>query len=223
MARHAHEDALSEREFEELVGGAKLLKPPWNLEAMFVVFVGGRLGLRAGEIAHLRREWVSYETGMIDIPSHEPCRKGRDGGRCGYCRRQARRVVANADDDDLELEDVIDSYWNPKTSASERAIPFEFDDRIVNIVQAFFEFYDAVPFSVATVRRRVKMAAEASEVARRLYPHCLRATAATHHAYNGLGVVSLQAMMGWRKLATAEKYLRLSGGRTKRALHEVYD
>jgi len=145
---------------------------------------------------------------MIDIPSHEPCRKGHDGGRRGYCRRQARRVVANADEDDLELEDVIDSYWNPKTPASERAIPFE--------------FYDAVPFSVATVRRRVKMAAEASEVARRLYPHCLRATAATHHAYNGLGVAALQAMLGEEKLATAEKYVRLSGGQTKRALKEVY-
>ena len=222
MARHAHEDALSESEFERLVGGAKLLKPPWNLEALFVVFVGGRLGMRVGEIAHLERSWVNFETGMIEVPSHEPCRKGRDGGRCGYCRRQARRVIAN-DDTGLELEDVLDSYWNPKTPASERAIPFEFSERAENIIRAFFDFYEAVPFSVATARRRVKLAGEAAEIARRLYPHCLRATAATHHAYNGLGVVSLQALMGWRKLATAEKYLRLSGGRTKRALHELYD
>ena len=132
MTRHSHEDALSESEFKRLLGGAKLLKPPWNLEAMFIVFAGGRLGLRVGEIAHLRREWVSFETGLIQIPSHEPCRKGRDGGICGYCRRQARRVVANDDGDDRDLDDVLDSYWNPKTPASERAVPFEFDDLGLN-------------------------------------------------------------------------------------------
>ena len=32
MPRHAHEDALSEAEFEQLVDGAKLLEPPLNLE-----------------------------------------------------------------------------------------------------------------------------------------------------------------------------------------------
>jgi len=46
VTRHSHEDALSESEFKRLFGGAKLLKPPWNLEAMFIVFAGGRLGLQ---------------------------------------------------------------------------------------------------------------------------------------------------------------------------------
>jgi len=55
MARHVHEDALDDDEFEKLLAGAKRLDPPWNLEAMFIVFAGGRLGLRVGEIAHLRR------------------------------------------------------------------------------------------------------------------------------------------------------------------------
>ena len=84
MPRHAHEDALSEAEFEQLVDGAKLLEPPLNLEALFTVFVAGRLGLRAGEIAHMTREWINYETEMIEIPRHSDC-------ECGYCRRQARR------------------------------------------------------------------------------------------------------------------------------------
>jgi hypothetical protein len=29
-------------------------------------------------------------------------------------------------------------------------------------------------------------------------------------------------MFGWKKLATAEKYIRVSGGRTKRALLDLY-
>jgi hypothetical protein len=32
----------------------------------------------------------------------------------------------------------------------------------------------------------------------------------------------MKAMMGWVKLSTAEKYIRISGGRTKRALNELY-
>ena len=93
---------------------------------------------------------------------------------------------------------MSEDYWQPKTPAAERAVPFEFDDRVENIVAAFFEFYREVPFSVNTARRRVK------------------------HAYRGLNVPALQAMMGWAKIETAEKYIRLSGGRTKQALNEVF-
>lgn len=65
-------------------------------------------------------------------------------------------------------------------------------------------------------------AAEASEINRRIYPHALRATAASQHAYEGLNIPSLKVMFGWKKLSTAEKYIRVSGGRTKRALLELY-
>jgi len=47
MPRHVHEDALDDAEFEQLLDGAKQLRPPWNLEAMFVVLATGRLGLLA--------------------------------------------------------------------------------------------------------------------------------------------------------------------------------
>jgi len=219
MARHAHEDALSEAEFEKLIGGAKLLTPPWNLEALFVILVTGRLGLRIGEVAHARREWVSEEKGMLEIPSSDRCRKGRDGGICGYCRRQATRTASTSDRD---LDELLASYWEPKTSAAERAVPFEFAARVTHIVQAFFDYYAGVPFSVNTARRRVGQAVEASELSRRIYPHCLRATAASHLAYDGLPVSALQAMLGWAKIETAEKYIRLSGGRTKKALSQMY-
>ena len=219
MARHAHEDALSDAEFEELIGGAKLLEPPWNLEALFVILVAGRLGLRIGEIAHARREWLSFEKGMLEIPSQDTCRKGCDGGICGYCRRQATRTSETSDRD---LDELLESYWEPKTSAAERAVPFEFSDRVEHIVRAFFDYYEGVPFSVNTARRRVQQAVDASELSQRVYPHCLRATAASHLAYDGLPVSALQAMMGWAKIETAEKYIRLSGGRTKKALGELY-
>ena len=220
--RHSHEDALSESQFEALVDGAKLLEPPWNLEALFFVFAAGRLGLRVGEIAHVERSWANFETGMIEIPTHSTCHKGRDGGPCGYCRRQARRA-ADRDANDYTFEELLESYWRPKTGAGVRAVPFDFSERVSHIVRAFFDYYQAVGVSVNTVRRRVGMAVEAAGIVARIYPHCLRSTAATHHAYNGLGVAALQAMLGWAKLATAEKYVRLSGGQTKRALENAYN
>ena len=220
--RHSHEDALSDAEFEELLNGAKVLKPMWNLEAMMYVLVGGRLGLRVGEIAHMTREWVNFETGMIEIPSTDSCRKGEDGGPCGYCRRQARRQVAT--DPERDYQEVLEAYWQPKTDAGARAVPFDHSERITNILRAFFDRWVQTPVSVNTVRRRVYQALEASTLPTSIhtYPHALRSSAAIHHAYNGLGVGPLQAMLGWEKLATADKYVRLSGGQTQRALRDLY-
>ncbi len=215
MPRHAHEDALSEAEFEQLVDGAKLLEPPLNLEALFTVFVAGRLGLRAGEIAHMTREWINYETEMIEIPRHSEC-------ECGYCRRQARREVEH--DPSRSFERQLRQRWNPKTPAAARAVPFDYSERVKNVVLAFFEYYDEYPVGVNMVSSRLEAAAALGELLdRRLYPHCLRATAATHHAYNGLGVPALQAMMGWASVRTAQKYIRLTGSRTKQALQRVYN
>lgn len=220
MTRHAHEDALTDQEFEQLLDGAKQLRPPLNLETMFVILLTGRLGLRIGELAHIKRSWVNFETGLVSIPSVEPCTKGRDGGLCGYCRRQTRRIAAR--EASVDLEALRDTYWQPKTSAAERAVPFEFSARVANIIAAFFEAFGAWPHSVHTARRRVSIAAAVASLTQRIYPHCLRATAASAHAYRGLTVPALQAMMGWAQIDTAEKYIRLSGGRTKAALNEVY-
>jgi integrase len=220
MTRHAHEDALTEQEFEQLLDGAKQLPPPLNLETMFVILLTGRLGLRIGELAHIKRSWVNFETGLVSIPSVEPCTKGRDGGLCGYCRRQTRRIADR--EASVDLEALRTEYWQPKTAAAERAVPFEFSARVANIIAAFFEAFVEWPYSVHTARRRVSIAAAVASLAQRIYPHCLRATAASAHAYRGLTVPALQAMMGWAQIDTAEKYIRLSGGRTKAALDEVY-
>lgn len=219
--RHAHEDALNEREFEELLDGAQDLTPPRNLETTLIIHLSGKLGMRIGEIAHLRRSWVDLEQGLIEVPSHEPCEKGRDGGLCGYCKRQAKRTYEN-DPENRDLDELLDAYWQPKTEAAERAVPYEFDEDTRDVLSSFFEIYHEVPLSVNTCRRRVKDSAEMSDIERRIYPHALRATAASTHAYEGLNIASMKAMMGWVKLSTAEKYIRISGGRTKRALNELY-
>jgi site-specific recombinase XerD len=59
-------------------------------------------------------------------------------------------------------------------------------------------------------------------IGKRVYPHALRATAATFHAYRGLDPVPLQALIGWSCLSTAQKYIRLSGGTTAKALNDIH-
>lgn len=74
--RHSKEDALSEREFEELLAATYRLDEYWSLQCRFVVLMAGRLGLRAGEIAHMRSSRVDFRRNMICIPAHQPCESG---------------------------------------------------------------------------------------------------------------------------------------------------
>ncbi|WP_331235235.1 site-specific integrase [Natronorarus salvus] len=73
----------------------------------------------------------------------------------------------------------------------------------------------------STINRRVQEVAD-SRPTGRIYPHCLRATAASHHAYKGVAPVLLQALMGWSDLATAQKYIRISGTATADALRRAH-
>jgi len=220
VTRHSREDALSDRAFELLLEGASQCKK--QLQSRFVVLAAGRLGLRAGEIAHMQSDWVDWRRNMIQIPSHEGCEKGRHGGVCGYCRSQAEQMTDH--NDDVSLEQALDRMWSAKTPSSARSVPFDFDTRVEIVMERFFDEFDQYPCSRQSVNRRVERAAEhatgvePSEV----YPHALRSTAASFHAARGLDVLPLQSMFGWAQLSTAECYLSSNPDNTQRALHAVH-
>jgi len=221
MVRHTNEDALDEDELEELIDAAGDLRFPWDAEATLILVLGGELGMRAGEICHIREDWINWKRGLIEIPQHDPCTFGKDGGICGYCHGQAELAVDC--NDDLSLEDALEERWNPKTSTSARSIPFDHSDRAEDVLIAFFSEFDAYPHSRISVNRRVNTVAEAAGFDRdRVYPHALRATAASTLAYAGLPPVALQGLFGWAQIETANKYIRTSGGATKSALHDLY-
>jgi len=101
---HSREHALNDREFEMLLRGARQLKQPFDFEARLVVHCTATLGMRAGEVAHLRTDWIDFDERIIEIPKHEPCDFGQsDGEICGYCRNWARDYV---DSHTLSLEDA---------------------------------------------------------------------------------------------------------------------
>jgi integrase len=116
----------------------------------------------------------------------------------------------------------MEARWHPKTVASVRSIPVDLSLRLELYLERFTDEYDAFPRSRTAVNRRVTAAAEVEDIDGRVYPHCLRATAASYHAYQGVAPVPLQALMGWSDLATTQKYIRISGRATADALRQVH-
>lgn len=99
---------------------------------------------------------------------------------------------------------------------------FNLSLRIELCIERFADRYAAFPRSRSTVNRRVQEAAKQAGLTGRISPHCLRATAASHHAYKGVAPVPLQALMGWSDLATAQKHIRISGTATADALRRLH-
>lgn len=221
MTRHSREDALTEPQFERLWNAAADLPERFRLECEFVIVVTGRLGLRAGELCHMRESWINWDRRQIEIPRHDPCDHGKDGGVCGYCRDRA--AVAVECNDDLTMEEALAQRWEPKTETSHRVVPFGFDPEIERVVEEFFMFHDEFEPSRSAVNRRVDRALEAAGFPTSLtYPHALRATAASWHAHRGLNPTALQSLLGWAQLSTSQKYIRLSGSQTSQALQKAH-
>lgn len=218
---HTKKYALSDREFQLLLEGASMMRDYYGFQSRFVALVAGRLGLRAGEIAHLKEDWVDWRRNMIVIPRHEQCTKGRGGGVCGYCRSCAEQMVEH---NNIGIDDALERCWSPKTEAAAREVPFDFDPRVTLAVERFFDKYDEYPCSRQSVNRRVNKAAEHAESIdeSEVFPHALRSTAATYHASRGLDVLPLQAMFGWSEISTAQNYIKKCGENTARALHMIH-
>jgi site-specific recombinase XerD len=114
--------------------------------------------------------------------------------------------------------------WSPKTEAAAREIPLSASTRAKIVLERYFERFDEYKGSRSVVNRRVTRAAEAADGevnADDTYPHCLRASCASHFAAMGIDIVSLKSMLGWASYQTAENYLAESGERTAKALSRL--
>lgn len=221
MSRHSREDVLTDAEFEALLGATDDIKNRFEVQCRFLVVAAGRLGMRAGEIAHIHQDWINWDRSIINVPRHDPCSQGRNGSVCGYCRDRAAEAVQA--DPALSYEEAIAQRWNPKTENSARAIPFDYSERVREVVEEFFFCYNEWPASRSAINRRCDRALRAAGFDESLaYPHSLRATAATHHSFRGVPPSALQSLFGWAQLQVAQKYIRMSGGRTQEALREVH-
>jgi len=216
------EKALNAPEYERLLIGACRLRGDAGLEAWVAIVMLGRLGLRGGELTHFDSSWVDYYEGVIEIPGHDPCTSGQDGGVCGKCKQAIRQRQDNGDE--RSAEKIAGQYWMPKTAAAVRSIPYEWSARAQEAVATLVELHGEWPYSFSTLQRRIRDAMEAapSLAEDATSTHGLRATAASYHAGNGLEKEALKQMMGWTDDKTPTKYLQINGQMTRRALSEVY-
>ncbi|QIO25023.1 tyrosine-type recombinase/integrase [Haloarcula sp. JP-L23] len=213
--------ALTERDFERLLEGTyRIDDTDASLEARATVLIGGRLGLRPGELTHLSSDWVDWQRQMIRVPDHHPCNKGRDGGLCGYCRQAVSQQSKSA----AEYTTLREQYWQPKTSTAARAVPFHFSSRVHVALEYLDDEYGGWPYSFSTLQRRLDTALDHAPKlnSNATSPHGLRATAASYHAGRGLDMAALRAMFGWKDLETARQYLNVDGAMTRRALSSIH-
>lgn len=240
--QHARDHAPSEREFEYLLEGAREIEDYRSLEAEFVLFVCGRLGLRAGELCHMQEAWVDWEESRIEIPSLERC-------SCSYCVQKAQQKAdvrnENALDDryaacgenevaepgrsvaSMQLAsaaDLMPTMWSPKTDAAEREVPYDWNTRVKIVLERFFDREDEWPLSRQVVNRRVTLAAEHAPHMDpdEIFPHALKAGAASHQAAKGLEVIHMKSLFGWSCFSTGLLYIQKSPQNLQRALRSIH-
>lgn len=221
--QHSKEDALDELEFELLLEGARELAERsyyYDPDPEMVIYTLGRLGLRRGELCHLKEDWINWREKRIEIPSWSKCDRGMNGEPCGDCRQSARQRVEYADGD-LTFDEALEWMWTPKSKAGIRDVYYGHDVRAELYLRRYFdsEEYDRFEVSGSAVSRRVSQAAD---LAPRLdpdsiYPHCLRATAATRFS-TMLDVYGLKQIMGWEQLETSKAYISTNSEATAKQL-----
>lgn len=136
------------------------------------------------------------------------------------CPRQARAEAGN--NDQLTYSEALAGRWHPNTAAAARVMPFDTSLRVELCIEEFVERNGQFPKSPSTTNRRLSEAAAHADIEGRVYPHCLRATAASHHSYRGVTPVPLQGLMGRSDLTTAQKYIRISVTVTARAIRNAH-
>jgi len=114
-----------------------------------------------------------------------------------------------------------DGEWSPKTKQGSRTIPL-IEPRLKEVLRAWFTLRENVAMDRSTIWRIVKRVAARSELTKKVYPHALRATFATMLAFMGMSSASIQHILGWAKLTTAESYVQSTGIRAIEEMQEKW-
>jgi len=72
-----------------------------------------------------------------------------------------------------------------------------------------------------TVYRIVQKVVSRTDLKKRIYPHSLRATAATKLDYKVHNPLILCDIFGWKQMSMAEYYIRRAGERTETELDKI--
>ena len=163
-----------------------------DLEERIIIKVPLYLGLRVGELAHMKAEWL-ISNGELRIPPVQSC-------NCAECRR------------------FRGGEWRPKTEAGIRtlAIPRP----VLSDLQEYLARKpQGLETSRVTLNLKTKAILKRAGIKRKglakeaPFPHALRATCATRLAGAGIDSAALSYIMGWASIRVADHYIRVSRAR----------
>ena len=160
----------------------------------FIVALLILAGLRVSELVHLRRAWVNFEEDTITVPVKQQC-------GCWECLRKRA------------------GQWKPKTKHGERTIRIH--PKLRPILEEYLAANDGLSLTRQRVWQRLKDLCRMARILHNVYPHCLRSTCSIELAHKGISSASLQYLLGWAKLASAESYVRSDRTRALREYDEI--
>ncbi|MEA1931678.1 MAG: CheF family chemotaxis protein [Euryarchaeota archaeon] len=170
------------------LGGLSFDDRQRRLRASAVLMLGGRLGLRPGEIQHLHEEWIDWGRGELTIPERDPC-------ACQQCWETARHAQRAGDGRTLR-EILTESMWSPPGAG--RTIPFAWSERLTAILARLCEAEEYLTLSAEAMGRLVERSASHAEGLddEAIDFRSLRATAAMFFADAGFSPQRVGSLLG---------------------------
>jgi integrase len=193
----SREDSLTPQEFTMLLAGA--ISP---LDR-FIIFTMVFAGLRVSELKHLRRSWVNFDEKTITVPTRQYCKCWE----CNYVDPKGKKKPKHG-------------LWRPKTIKGARTVPIH--PLLLPIMTEFLTSNEEIGLTRISIWAHVKAVSRYAHIFRSIYPHCLRATAATRLALQKISAPSLKYLMGWNSLQAAEDYIKSDMHQAHKEVNEIW-
>jgi integrase len=169
-------------------------------------------GMRISEFVHMRKSWINWKGGFIQIPESQPCLSHYE------CRR-SRTVIDWSTGERVKVKNM----WRVKVPEAARAIPIL--PEVEPVLKKFFRDHNSVSEVVqgrVEAWKIIRSAAKKAGLKKRIFPHVLRGTFASILAGKDFDGLSIQALLGWKSIKTADEYVRLSPQRLVKMMKEKW-
>ena len=210
-------------------------------------------GFRASELVHMQKDWIhindeysrKLELDYIQIPEkgqYCDCRDCKlqhfldvEQNKIGvkYTKKWYSEIRKKFDANNAEGR-----YWEPKTKAGIRKIPIVYDVFREELFK-FYEQNNRLNYSRQWVWNTINNISKTiwgskdvfnpksnkyeCVLNKPLYPHALRATAASLWAFKGMNATALKSIMGWSSIEIADIYVKSDETQSLHAAKDIAD
>lgn len=194
------------------LGSLALPDEDHRTHASIVLLLGGRLGLRPGEIQHLHEGWIHWDRGELRIPDRDPC-------ACRLCWQTARHAQRAGDGRRLN-EIITETTW--ASPGGGRTIPFAWSQRLTAALATICE-EEYLDLSVEAMAQLITASAQLAQGldGDEIDFRNLRATGASFFADAGFPAHRVASLLG-EDLDTARAFTRQEGGDAREQLFRLF-